>query len=370
MKSTYFLRFLVFSGFLLILSCSKDSDTINDDEVAVEEESENPENPGPDGEEPFKLTIHANNNIAHMVLPNSLTVDDVNEFDGDAQIEIAEKLYESFDDEFEWIILVTNRNDNPGFAYSGQSTHGFFGFASKLRGIIHMTSNDGIKYGPMMHELGHRWTPHKGLYLYSGADEASGLHPDADGRDPLGGGTGATLREVTVDPNDESKSTVIATTLEDGGIFEVDIFGRVANGGNSIPYNGQSMFEMGFISWDQAGYVWVPTNAEFLLSEFTSGSGFTRYSADKIEKMTIEDFERNERGITEDNPVNNEQAFKILVVLLDNETPSDEEFDLVSEHTDWLTLEGNDGDDGLFNFWEATNQLGTLVSGSLDEDLK
>ena len=210
----------------------------------------------------------------------------------------------------------------------------------------------------------------KGLYLYSNADEASGLHPEADGRDPLGGGTGATLREVTVDPNDESKSTVITTTLEDGGTFEADIFGRVANGGNSIPYNGQSMFEMGFISWDQAGYVWVPTNAVFLRSDYTSNGGYTRFSADKIEKMSIEDYAKNELGITQDNPVNNKQTFKILVVLIDNEIPTEAEFDLVSEHTDWLTLAGDDGNDGLFNFWEATNELGTLISGPLDQDMK
>ncbi|MEX0288146.1 MAG: hypothetical protein AB3N14_03475 [Flavobacteriaceae bacterium] len=379
MKSTYLPRLFAFLTLLMILACSKDTDTASDD-VVGEDDTENPLNEDPDSEDPdpgdpnsedpFSVTLHSSKNAVHMILPNTISVDDPNEFDGNAQIEVTEKVYERFKDEFDWVILVTNREDNPGFGYSGQARSGFYNFAPNLKGIIHMPFNRAIKYGPMTHELGHRWTPHKGLYLYSKADEANGLHPAADGRDPLGGGTGATLREVTVDPNDESNSTVITTTLEDGGTFEADIFGRVANGGNSIPYNGQSMFEMGFISWDQAGYIWVPTNAEFLRSEYTSNGGYTRFSADKIEKMSVEDFAKNELGVTQNNPVNNEQTFKILVVLLDNETPSDAEFDLVSEHTEWLTLAGDDGNDGLFNFWEATNELGTLISGPLDQDLK
>ena len=215
----------------------------------------------------------------------------------------------------------------------------------------------------------------------------SGLHPDVTGLDPLGGGEGATIREVTVDPNDASNSTTIATTFADGGIFEADNFGRIANGGNSIPYNGQSMWEMSFISFAQAGQTWVPflddpdkpgdfiLGGTFLRSEFTPSTnmGFSRWSADKIEKMSIEDFEKNYRRAGQtvvDNPMNNAQSFKILTVLIDNKQPTDAEFDLVAEHTAWFALNADDGDNNIFNFHEATNFLGTLVAGPLDLDLK
>lgn len=333
-------------------------------------------NASEDGTTPFEVTLHSNKNVVSMVLPNSISIDDPDEFDA-GEDAIVEKLYESFDDVFDWVILVTNSPENPGFEYSGRSTNGHFGFAPNLKGYIHMTTTDGIKHGPMMHELGHRWTPHKGLYLYSGFDEAPGLHPDADGRDPLGGGSGSTLHKVTVsDPSSLEPGTVVADAedadkLATPGYFEAERFGQVANGGNSIPYNGESMFEMGFISWDQAGFVWVPTNAEAVISVSSSdGTNFTRFSADAVVKMSIKDYETNIVGITEDNPVDNAQSFKILVVLIDNKAPSEEEFNLVSEHTEWLTLAADDGDDGLFNFWEATNGLGTLISESLDENLK
>ncbi|MEC3907892.1 hypothetical protein VOI54_12755 [Tamlana sp. 2201CG12-4] len=370
MKLKSVLALSLISLFFLITNCSNEEslEDLNDKETIDDNDNNNDDS----DIEPFTITMHESKNSIHMVLPDNLSVDDPNEFDDDARFDITEKLYETFKDEFDWVILVTNTEENPGFSYSGISTNGYFGFASKLNGIIHLTHKRSVKHGPTMHELGHRWTPHKGLYLYSSAANAPGLHPDSDGRDPLGGGNGEKLKEVTVEAYDSETSTTVATTLGDGGIFETDKFGRVANGGNTIPYNGQSMFEMGFISWDQAGYVWMPTNAEHLYSEYTpsTGEGFTRFSADKIEKMSIKDFEINVRGITEDNPVNNTQSFKILVVLLDNKKPVKADFDLFNEHVEWLTLAGDDGDDEFFNFWEATNQLGTLISGPLDAALK
>ena len=168
MKTTKFLRLFTLLTFFIVVGCSKDTDPATDDELS-EEETENPVNEDPDSEDPnsedpnseapFSISLHSSKNAVHMLLPNTISVDDPNEFDGNAQIEVTEKVYESFKDEFDWVILVTNREDNPGFDYAGQARSGFYNFAPNLKGIIHMPSNRSIKYGPMTHELGHRWTP-------------------------------------------------------------------------------------------------------------------------------------------------------------------------------------------------------------------
>ncbi len=72
-----------------------------------------------------------------------------------------------------------------------------------------------------------------------------------------------------------------------------------------------------------------------------------------------------------DNPVNNPQTFRILTVLIDNEEPNAAELQELADHIAWFTSTVDNGDaDGLFNFFEATSQLGTLEAGPLDLDMK
>ena len=156
-----FSRFYLVGFVCLLTACGGGGGGGSDDNNNSPNETE-------DGTEPFEMTMHSSKNVVKMILPNSISVDDEDEFDAN-DFAIIEKLYESFKDEFDFIFLVTNRSDNQTFPYSGRSTNGFFGVASRLKGYIHMTTNNGMKNGPTLHELGHNWTPHKGLWLYSGA---------------------------------------------------------------------------------------------------------------------------------------------------------------------------------------------------------
>ena len=338
-----FLKFFIALFISLLVACGGGGDDDDSDPDGTVDNSTS-----------FEVTMHSGKQVVQMILPNRLDVDSEVAFEDDFEEEVTNKLYETFQDNFDFIVLVSNNSTTPdgvGYAgvFTGLGAPSIFGSAGRLQGIVHFPKRNGIRNGPALHEIGHNWTGHKGFFCYSASNNAD-IHADGDGRGPLGGCSGDTLAPEA------------GSSFAGGGTFTADSFGRVANGGNGIPYNGEELFEMGFITKAQAGDIWVPVNPEFVS---TSG-GKTTFTADSITKMTYAAFNTTDP----DNPVNNAQLFRILTVLIDNEEPSAAELQELADDVAWFTSTVDNGDaDGLFNFYEATNQLGTLEAGPLDLDM-
>ena len=304
----------------------------------------------------YQLTLHADKRVAQMILPDSINVDDKTDINAELAT-ITKKLYESFNDNFDFIILVSNNDTQPAETsyagiYFGLGASSIYGSAGKLKGILHFPKNRSIRFGPSLHEMGHRWTGHKGYSGFSGSTtspgggaKASGVHSDADGRGPLGGYAGNQLID------------------EGGGKYSAPVFGTVANGGNSTPYNGAELFEMGFISKAQAGNIWVPVNAA---SSTGPTPGRTYFTANSVTEMTYAAYNTTDP----DNVANTMRNFKILTVLIDNLEPVSADLDLLANDIEWFTVSGPGNIGGIYNFYEATNGLGTLTSSQLDQDMK
>lgn len=91
---------------------------------------------------------------------------------GDFSI-VSKKVYEYFDDEFDFIFIISNESSKPEGLYHGVTypvqnaikgigTHIFnrtrnYGSSGKLKSIIHLPANTYIKDGPFLHEVIHYW---------------------------------------------------------------------------------------------------------------------------------------------------------------------------------------------------------------------
>jgi len=297
------------------------------------------------------LALHPSKHAAKLIVSTSTDISSRPALSGNLSA-ITKELYQSFHDEFDFIFLLSNYEVTPpGFDYAGiffgVGSPSVYGSAGKLKGVIHFPSIRGIKFGPALHEIGHQWSGHKGFTCFSSMTPIQ----TSDGRGVLGGCAGDSLQ-----PEPGSSFT-------EGGLFTADNFGLVANGGNSVPFNGAELFEMGFISKAQAGDVWVIDNPADAISSVPGKRAFT---ADKITKMAYADYNADEPDVTP----NTHQIFRILTVLIDNSNPSDANFDTVADDASWFSLSGDDGIQGLYNFNEATHYLGTVITADLDKVLK
>jgi hypothetical protein len=352
---TFLSKILLFISILLLISCgggSSDEDS-NTTGGSSSGDGSGGDTTGGDGDpsNDFELTLHSNKHVAQIVLPDDIDVDDGTSLGNSLRI-ITKKLYERFNDNFDFILLVSNNDTQPaGISYSGIfHSPGDSGSAGKLQGIIHFPRISLVRNGPSLHEIGHNWAGHSGFIGYSGGTassgsgtKATGVHADFDGEGTLGSFSG----EHLVD--------------EGGGLYSAPGFGTFANGGNGASYSGDVLFKMGFISKAAAGNVWVVENAE----SATGADPDRRYfTADSVTEMSYAAYNPDDP----DTPLG-DQSFKILTVLIDNVKPSEENLNSLDENTQWLTQTGDDGS-FLFNFNEATNFKGTLISGQLDQDMK
>ena len=59
------------------------------------------------------------------------------------------------------------------------------------------------------------------------------------------------------------------------------------------------------------------------------------------------------------NSNNSQKNFKLLIVVLTNKTLTDEQWDKVDATAEWFSKKEDDGTH-LYNFWEATNGIGSI----------
>lgn len=272
---------------------------------------------------------------------------------------IAKFLYTHFEDDFDFIFLISNNDSYPDTtAYAGISyavkndvegigrsifdSTSEYGSSGRLKSFIHLPRRNALENGPSLHEMLHAWASYVVETSYSGHwgfSSGAGQHGGFD-RDTL----------VNL-----GNGIYQANNGKEGSTF----FGENANGGNSLPYSDIELYLMGLLDKSEVSPLLVANEPAWLVpyepGKF-SASGFTEYTIGDI----IE-----ENGERKPSLAESQKQFRALTVILSAIPPTDAEWEEVDQDVQFLSYAGDDGS-YLYNFWEATRGLASLKMDDLD----
>ena len=222
----------------------------------------------------YVLTILGSGRVVSLQSPFV----NVSGVDAVADSEIALRLYERFEDDFDFIIVgdqwdsgfgwfVGVSNDVSGIGQSLFDASATYGSSGRLKGIVHMASRRAIDGGWSLHEFGHNWANNLSLipsvshhWDYS---NVGGL---------LGGWAPGTLENLGGD---------MYRGLDPRGFT----FWQPNGANNSWPYGNLELYLMGLISAEEVGHDILIAN-EFAWVDESMGtfqaSGFTTVTMDQI----------------------------------------------------------------------------------------
>ena len=278
--------------------------------------------------------------------------------------EYTAKFYDHFDDDFDFLMFVSNlagddqhgyfgiyhtvMNDTAGIGLQTYSNTADWGSAAKLQGVMHFPRYGLLYRGPSLHELMHRWAnyvvppnPSRAHWGFSSADgQLGGFHPAA-----------------LVDLGE--------------GKYSAGNFGTFANGGNSVPYSPIELYLAGFLPLEEVPDLTIAQDGEWLLDEDSAivrtDSGHPIFTASELTIYTAEDLvaEHGDRVPAYQQAQRDFRAAAIL--LIDQDHPAvGRRLDRLSEDVSWFSHKGF----GIYvghNFYQATRGRATITMDGLSQ---
>ena len=318
--------------------------------------------------------------------------------------DISNLVYTKFNDDFDFVFFVLDMKEdgniinNLGFYGINLSISNnvqglglpiynyefpVWGSAGKLKSAMFFPFQNAILVGPALHELCHNWaayiqpipylqdnTPINESYSYQGHWGISNAGGQLGGfkyvrtvQENCDGVQGKTLYQASFSSNETNPD----------GSFKYSGFGVNANGGNGLPYSDIELYLMGMKSAQEL------RDADFHLDIYSGNSynpdgdlSFANgyfYSTAKT-SYTIDDIIAMDGTRVPDASVSQKQ-FKVLTVAISNETASDNYYSQIIQNVGWFAGEINDNTyRGLYNFRQATNNVGSLVVDGVKNSLK
>lgn len=345
-------------------------DVAEEEEVA-EEEIDNLEVDG--------FSIHENNRVVSLNLGQedySAWVENDYFYNDFSKVKpVMTRIYEKFNDNFDFIFFVLNEDSTPEtISYSGLNISGInniegigkrlqpetsptFGSSRTLQSTMQLTSRTAMRNGPTLHELMHNWgnSIFDSYYVRSNGQEfRSGGHwgfSSVGGQ--LGGFELSTLQE-NVD-GDANKYQAHYGNRSN--------FGYNANGGNGLPYSELELYLMGFLPSTD-----VPDTVIFKGLSQTQDEYFKGiFHATEKKTLTISDI-TEEHGERSPSYLNAQTEFKLLTVVLTGRELTDSEWTKIDDDVKWFSdILETDENTRLYNFYQATRSQG-LINAEISRD--
>lgn len=344
---TILFYFLAFSFILTTYSCGDDDMTDggdNENEIPALEDN---------------LVIDESRQFVNYVIPQAeydVFLADVADYSY-----VSQKIYEYFEDDFDFIFIFADEDEKPdGVAFGrNQSVKldieglgGTFydntaaqGSAGKLKSVMYMPLVRYIQNGPFLHEIAHHWANKDFIpSTVSGHWGYSNVGGQLGGFDELEDlGNGQYLGKMNGN---------------DGG------FGTFANGGNSIPYSNTELYLMGMIPESELEAILVAVNPE-------NAEGTGVFTADGITTYTPADLIA-EHGPRSPSFNDSQKKFKGISVIISTSPISEERKEMAKENIENFVLPGApDASWGNSNnFWMATNGAGAFDFTISNDNIK
>jgi hypothetical protein len=210
-----------------------------------------------------------------------------------------------------------------------------------------LTGLEYLKYGPALHELAHQWA---NFALPTHSVDGPGVSITSY---PYGSHWGFTGGSTPGQLGGFEQSTLI----ENGNnSYTVAEFGPFANGGNGIPFNELELYLMGMLPISSVTNFDMFTDItslaiDTLTYDFTFTANRTTYTPESIEILL---------GERVPSVASSQKDFSLLVVVITDSPLTDDEWNKVDATAEWFSNKGDDGT-SLYNFWEATNGVGSIT---------
>ena len=304
--------------------------------------------------------IH-NDNL--VVLPLGARVESGNLRLVDATMEF----YEIFEDEFDFLMILSNieLGDNPLKPYRGafftvsNEVEGIgmvnfrtdeWGSETRLQGVLDLPWKQGMGFGPVLHELMHRW----GNFVLA-------VEPFTHwGWSSINGQLGGFDIDELVDLG--------------GGRYNAGHFGPGGFAGDFLPYAALELYLAGlgpadevpdWITGVDAGFSYKPDGR---LEEYED-RGYV-FTVKEFKTYTIDDIITMHGPRVPDYSTSQKQFRAAAILLIDEKHPAmTEVVDQISRQVSRFSYPGDD-DEWQYNFYEATRGRGTMLMGDLSEFLK
>ena len=273
-----------------------------------------------------------------------------------------------FEDTFDFLVIVTNVDslyalEDPPVDYAGvysrasNDVRGIgvepyyvreFGSAGTLKGVAHLADNANF-YSLAAHEVMHAWANQAvpaAHWAHWGFSSANGV---------LGGFDIAELVELG------------------DGRYAAGAFGTGSQQnarGFEVPYSPIELYLAGYVPPEEVPDLWVAEDGAWAVAtdggEVETRDGMRVFTASDVRTYSIEDIiARNGERIPHSGEA--QWHFRAATVLvIDGAHPATpEQLDRVATFTTWFSLRGDDGDEAIVNFWEATGGRGTFTMDGL-----
>ena len=343
----HFLRVIILFPLLMWISCEDDK-LSNEDQDTL-----------------YRYELHSNNRVSSLLMSENEYNNWVNNdgfSDSNIRLPLVQDVYKKFSDTYDFIFFVLNEPSIPSSLYYygrligvsnnvegiGKSIYDYssdYGSSGKLKAVMQLTGLEYIKYGPALHEIAHQWA---NFALPTHSVDAPGSNLTSY---PYGSHWGFTGGSTKGQLGGFEQSTLV----ENGNnSYTVDEFGPFANGGNGIPYNELELYLMGMIPVSSVSNFDMFTDITSLAintSTFDFTASKTTYSPESLINLL---------GEREPSVDNSQKDFKLLVVVITDEPLSDDEWSKVDATAEWFSKKEDDGT-SLYNFWEATNGVGSIT---------
>ena len=274
-----------------------------------------------------------------------------------------ERLYCEVGDEFDIVFVVLNLS-------RGEAAQGFLGSTlgvsnavegigrpifdsssrwgsdGKLQSITTLVEHDGVRNGPMLHEIIHRWA--------ADITVGSGSHwgfSSANGQ--LGG-------------FDLDKLAHLGGTQYSAGSFSTLGYPNAA-----APYSLIELYLAGLVPPEDVPDLWVARNGQPAVDSngelLRTAEGDPIFEADGFDVLSIEDIV-SRHGARSPGVADSQKSFRGAVVLLIDEShpATRKRLDSVTEDIEWFSFVGNDSDTTRHNFYEATGGRATMNLSGLE----
>ena len=271
-----------------------------------------------------------------------------------------------FEDEFDYLLFLSNLSsyeESRGFGYAGihisvmNDTDGLgiskhfdreYGSAGRLRSVVHIVRDNGLRFGPSLHEIQHAWAN----FAVPTANAAHWGFSSANGQ--IGGFDMSNL----VDLGD--------------GRWSAGVFGVNGNGhrGEPVLYSPIELYFAGLAGPEEVPDLWVAEHGEWLLDGsgalVTDDDGNPVFRADNPRTITIDDI-IEENGARNPPVVERRHQRAAVILLTDRHHPPNEAaLEIASHQARWLGLRDDDGG-AVANYYTATGGRATLTLDGLSE---
>mgnify|MGYP006110755291 FL=1 len=318
------------------------------------------------------IEIHPNGRVASILMTTAeynswISNDDFN--NSTISEPLISDIYQKFEDDFDFIFLILNEETQPSnLNYAGQlkrvsntiegtgvdisDDSSDFGSAGKLKSLIQLTQIDFLLSGPTSHEILHNW----GNFVIpseSVSDFGTNLTSST-----LGGHWGFTGGSTKGQLGGFDQNTLVDNG---NGSYTIDSFGPNANGANSVPYNELELYLMGMIPLSEVaafdGFTTITSLADNGNDTWTLEATKTNYTPASLNTLL-------ENRVPSSTTA--QKDFKALVIVITDAPLTTDEWDLLDFQAELYSRNSDDGFSTLYNFWEATNGLGTIEMNNLE----